>query len=274
MAPKFLSEPEPERGVPLAVIPGVWRVVANNPGPMTYHGTNTYLIADDEGMTILDPGPDDPAHVEAVIAAAGGRINRILLSHGHRDHTGAAARLRAATKAPVFGFSPSVNPEIAIDHALADGDTVSGLTALHTPGHAADHLCFATENGSLFTGDHVMTWSTSVVSPPHGDMAAYFASLDRLAARADRYYLPGHGPLLGRTSGFAKTLLAHRKQREEAVGATLKEAPAALAALTAEAYPGLDPKLRGAAERNVLAHLLKLAAEGRARQVDGLWAAA
>ncbi len=274
MAPKFLTEPVPERGVPLAVVPGVWRVVADNPGPMTYHGTNTYLIEDEDGMSVLDPGPDDPAHVEAVLAAAGGRIARILLSHGHRDHTGAVARLRAATGAPVVGFSPSVNEDVAIDQPLADGDTVGRLTALHTPGHAADHLCYATANGTLFTGDHVMTWSTSIVSPPHGDMAAYFASLERLAARADRTYLPGHGPLLGRTGGFAQTLLAHRKAREEAVAATLKEAPVAIAELTAEAYRGIDPGLQRAAERNMLAHLLKLAAEGRARQVDGLWSAA
>ncbi|HUA78696.1 MAG TPA: MBL fold metallo-hydrolase [Acetobacteraceae bacterium] len=274
MAPRFLTEREPERGVPLAVIPGVWRVVANNPGPMTYHGTNTYLIESEDGVAVLDPGPDDPAHVEAVITAGGGRINRILLSHGHRDHTGAVAKLRAATGAPVYGWNPSVNPDVENDHPLAEGDTVAGLTVLHTPGHAADHLCYATANGVLFTGDHVMTWSTSTVSPPHGDMAAYFASLDRLAGRADRYYLPGHGPLLGRPEGFARALLAHRKKREEAVKAALKESPAALADLTAEAYPGIDPKLRAAAERTMLAHLLKLAAEGRARQVNELWGAA
>jgi glyoxylase-like metal-dependent hydrolase (beta-lactamase superfamily II) len=274
MAPQFLTEPVPERGVALAVVPGVWRVVADNPGPMTYHGTNTYLIEDEDGMTVLDPGPDDLAHVEAVLAAAGGPIARILLSHGHRDHSGAVARLRAVTGAPVFGWSPSVSEDVAIDQALADGDVVGRLTALHTPGHAADHLCYATAKGVLFTGDHVMTWSTSVVGPPHGDMAAYFASLARLAARADRTYLPGHGPLLGRTGGFAEALLAHRKEREKTVAATLKEVPAAIADLTAEAYPGLDPRLQRAAERTMLAHLLKLAAEGRAREADGLWRAA
>ena len=134
-----------------------------------------------------------------------------------------------------------MNEDVAIDHGLADGEMVGRLTALHTPGHAADHLCYATANGLLFTGDHVMTWSTSVVSPPHGDMAAYFASLDRLAARADRYYLPGHGPLLGQTAGFAGALLAHRKEREEVVGATLKETPAAIADLTAGPTPGSIP---------------------------------
>lgn len=274
MAPQFLTEPEPEHGVPLAVVPGVWRVVAANPGPMTYHGTNTYLIEGREGMTVLDPGPDDPAHVDSVIAAAGGPIVRILLSHGHRDHSGAVARLRAATGAPVFGWSPSINPDIAIDHALADGDTVDGLAVLHTPGHAADHLCYATANGTLFTGDHVMTWSTSVVSPPNGDMAAYFQSLDRIAARADRYYLPGHGPLLGRTAGFARSLLEHRREREAMVAAALAQSPATLADITARAYPQIAARLQGAAERNVLAHLLKLAGEGRAREAEGVWQAA
>ncbi|HUC16713.1 MAG TPA: MBL fold metallo-hydrolase [Acetobacteraceae bacterium] len=274
-APGFLTEPEPERGVPLAVAPGVWRMVAGNPGPMTYHGTNTYLIEDPEGgaVTVLDPGPDDPLHVEAVIAAAHRQIRRILLSHGHRDHTGALARLCAAmpVPVPVFGSSPSINEDVVIDHALADGDTVGGLTVLHTPGHAADHLCYASADGLLFTGDHVMSWSTSVVSPPHGDMAAYFASLDRLAARGDRCYLPGHGPPLVQTAGFARALLEHRREREKAVIAALKNTPAALADITVRAYPGLDPRLLAAAERSVLAHLLKLAAEGRVRKVEKGW---
>jgi len=275
--PRFLTEPEPERDVPLAVAPGVWRMVAGNSGPMTYHGTNTYLIEDPDGdaVTILDPGPDDPLHVEAVIAAAHGqirgRIRRILLSHGHRDHSGALARLRAAIEVPVFGWSPSINPDVVIDHALADGDRVGGLTALYTPGHAADHLCYARADGLLFTGDHVMSWSTSVVSPPHGDMAAYFTSLDRLVARADRCYLPGHGPPLAQTAGFAHALLEHRKARENSVMAALEKRPTALADITARAYAGLDPRLLGAAERSVLAHLLKLAAEGRARKAENGW---
>ncbi|HWA79602.1 MAG TPA: MBL fold metallo-hydrolase [Acetobacteraceae bacterium] len=270
---RFLTEPEPMRGVPLAVAPGVWRVVAGNPGPMTYHGTNTYLIEDPEedAVTVLDPGPDDPVHVEAVIAAARGRIRRVLLSHGHRDHTGALPRMCAAIRVPVFGWSPSINPDVAIDQALADGDRVGGLTALHTPGHAADHLCYASADGLLFTGDHVMSWSTSVVSPPHGDMAAYLMSLERLAARADRCYLPGHGPPLAQTDGFAQALLDHRKARENAVIAALETVPATVTDITARVYPGLDPRLQGAAERNMLAHLLKLAAEGRARKMEDAW---
>lgn len=272
---KFLTEAEPARGVPLPVVPGIWRVVANNPGPMTYFGTNTYLIEDDDGMSVLDPGPDDPAHAEAVLAAAGGRIIRILLTHGHRDHAGGLANLRSLSAAPVFGFSPSVDATIAIDHPLAEGDEVAGLEVLHTPGHAADHLCFATRNHHLFTGDHVMTWSTSVVSPPGGDMALYIENLRRLTTRPDdRYYLPGHGPLLGRPLAFVRALLAHRIERERAVAAALGAAPTEIADLVETVYPNLDAALRPAAERTLLGHLLKLEADGRAQREGTLWRAA
>lgn len=272
---KFLTETEPARGVPLPVVPGIWRVVANNPGPMTYFGTNTYLIEDDEGMSVLDPGPDDAAHAEAVLAAAGGHVSRILLSHGHRDHAGGAARLHALTGAPVFGFSPSLDATIAIDHPLAEGDEVAGLEVLHTPGHAADHLCFATRNHHLFTGDHVMTWSTTVVSPPGGDMALYMENLRRLADRPDdRYYLPGHGPLLGRPAPFLRALIAHRTERERAIAAALGTAPASVSELAEAVYSNLNTALRSAAEHTLLGHLLKLEAEGRARRAGDLWLAA
>jgi len=267
---KFLTEPEPERGIALPVIPGIWRVVANNPGPMTYHGTNTYLIEAEDGMTVLDPGPDDAAHVAAVVAAGGGGIRRILLSHGHRDHVGAAAALRAATGAAVFGFQPSLQPDVPIDHALTEGDEVAGLSVLHTPGHAADHLCFA-RAGALFSADHVMTWSTSVVSPPNGDMAAYLIHLRRLAAREDRWLLPGHGPLRGHPAAFIRALIAHRVQREKAILESLGATPASVSDLAAIIYRGISPRLQAAAERNLLGHLLKLEREGRARREGERW---
>ncbi len=272
-AAHFLTEPEPERGVPLPVVPGVWRVVANNPGPMTYHGTNTYLIESEDGMTVLDPGPDDPAHVAAVIAAAGGNIRRILLSHGHRDHGGATNALRAAIGAPVYGFCPSIQPDLEIDQPLAEGDEVAGLAVLHTPGHAADHLCFATANGVLFSADHVMTWSTSIVAPPNGHMGAYLANLRRLIERDDRWLLPGHGPMLGRPAAFIGALLAHRLEREKAVAAALGPMPIALPALADIIYRGISERLRAPAERNLLGHLLKLEADGRARREGDLWRA-
>ncbi|MGH7103898.1 MAG: MBL fold metallo-hydrolase [Acetobacteraceae bacterium] len=268
---RFMTEPEPPYGVPLPVIPGIWRVVANNPGPMTYHGTNTYLIEADDGMTVVDPGPsDDAAHVAAVLAAGGGGIRRILLSHGHRDHVGATAALKAASGAPVFGFQPSLQPDLEIDHPLAEGDEVAGLTVLHTPGHAPDHLCFV-RGASIFTGDHVMTWSTSVVAPPSGDMTAYMANLRRLVPREDRWLLPGHGPLLGRPTAYIRALVAHRVQRERAIFAALKPQPISLNDLTEIIYRGISPRLRGAAERNLLGHLIKLEHDGRARREGDLW---
>ncbi|MGH7066538.1 MAG: MBL fold metallo-hydrolase [Acetobacteraceae bacterium] len=267
-----MTEPEPARGVPLPVIPGVWRVVANNPGPMTYFGTNTYLIEAEDGISVLDPGPpDDPAHVAAVLAAAGGGIRRILLSHGHRDHVGATAALKAASGAPVFGFRPSLQPDLAIDHPLDEGSEVAGLTVLHTPGHAPDHLCFARAGGSLFSGDHVMTWSTSVVAPPSGDMTAYIANLRRLVSRDDRWLLPGHGPPLGRPAAYIRALIAHRVQREQAILAALKPTPVSVADLAAIIYRGISPRLAIAAERNLLGHLIKLEQDGSARREGDFW---
>jgi glyoxylase-like metal-dependent hydrolase (beta-lactamase superfamily II) len=270
----FLTEPEPRRGTVLPVVPGIGRIVAANPGPMTYHGTNTYLIAGEAGTIVLDPGPDDAAHVQAILAATGGKIGKILVSHTHRDHIGALPALRAATGAPTHGFFRSAEPSFIPDVKLRDGDVVEGWTALHTPGHAADHLSFARADGVVFTGDHVMSWSTSVVSPPQGDMAAYFASLRRLLARAHLLYLPGHGPPITETRRFVQALLDHRVMRENAILGALRRAPGATAGLVEVIYAGIAPALRGAAERNVLAHLQKLEAEGRAVREGETWRAA
>jgi glyoxylase-like metal-dependent hydrolase (beta-lactamase superfamily II) len=241
---------------------------------MTYHGTNTYLIEGEAGAIVLDPGPDDPAHVQAILRATGGRVAHILLSHTHRDHVGALPSLRAATGAPACAFRHSQQPGFTPEIALDDGDTVTGWTALHTPGHAADHLCFARADGMILSADHVMTWSTSVVSPPAGDMGAYFASLRRLLGRNDRLLLPGHGPPLEAPRGYLQFLLSHREQREAAVLAAIAAGPRTPAALVDIIYAPVDPRLRAAAERNVLAHLLKLQDEGRAATCDGGWRAA
>ncbi len=271
---EFLTEPEPPRAVAIPVVPGLSRIVAANPGPMTYHGTNTYVIDGEEGATVLDPGPDDAAHVRAILRATGGRVARILLSHTHPDHLGALPALRTATGAPAYGFRGSQTQAFTPDIGLDDGDTVAGWTALHTPGHAADHLCFALGDGVILTADHVMTWSSSVVSPPAGDMGAYFAQLRRLLARDDRLLLPGHGPPLADPRAYLTFLLSHREQREAGVLAAIAAAPRTPAALVDILYAPVNPRLRAAAERNVLAHLLKLQSEGRAEPHDGAWRAA
>jgi glyoxylase-like metal-dependent hydrolase (beta-lactamase superfamily II) len=271
---RFLTEPVPERGVALDVLPGVRRIVADNPGPMTYHGTNTWLIETADGIAVLDPGPDAPAHVAAILAAAGGRIAHILVSHTHRDHFGAAAALEAATRAPTYGYRASGNPGFTPDRPLDDGDAVGGLTAMHTPGHAADHLCFAMPGGVLFTGDHVMPWSTSVVIPPGGDMRAYLASLGLLLDRDDQIYLSGHGPKFDNPLPYVRALLAHRIAREQEIAAALGHRPAGTEQLVERVYPNLDARLRRPAERNVLAHLLKLEAEGRVFRDGDRWRSA
>lgn len=269
----FLTEPEPPRGVAQPVAAGIRRVVAANAGAMTYHGTNTYLIEAAGGTIVLDPGPDDPAHVAAVLDAAG-RVGRIVLTHTHIDHVGALPALRAATGAPVHAWHAPAVPEVVPDVALRDGDAVEGWQAVFTPGHAADHLCFAGPRGVLFSGDHVMSWSSSVVSPPGGDMAAYFASLRRLLDRDDAVYLPGHGPPLPDPAAFVQDLLAHRLAREAALLAALGPRPLGTRALTDALYSQVDERLRRAAERNVLAHLLKLRVEGRAQDGPDGWIAA
>ena len=266
----FLTEPEPARGVPVVLAPGIRRVVAPNPGPMTYWGTNTYILDGPDGSTILDPGPDDPAHVAAVLAAAG-QVARIVLSHTHHDHLGATAALRAATSAPVHAWPEPEDPALVPDVALHDGDVVAGWTALHTPGHAPDHLCFARADGVLLSADHVMSWSTSVIAAPGGDMGEYFASLRRLLGRPETLYLPGHGPPHPDPQPFVQALLDHRLKREAAILGALGASPLGSRAITEVLYKDVDPRLRRAAERNVLAHLAKLAREGQARATGGGW---
>ncbi len=263
----FLSEPEPERGVPLAVLPGIRRIVARNPSVMTYQGTNTYLIAAEDGLTILDPGPQDPQHVRDILAGAGDTpIRRIILTHTHNDHFGASVALQQATGLPIHAYKISGKPGFTPDIKLDEGDTVAGLQAVFTPGHAADHLCFeyTLDDGRkiLFSGDHVMSWSSSIVSPPDGDMLAYYRSLERLLGRDETFYLGGHGPLLPEPRTLVRELLSKRQQREASILAQLRKQDWAVAALAAKLYAKTDPYLKVAAQRNVLAHLVKLKAEG------------
>ncbi len=262
----YLTEPQPPRGIATGLAAGIRRIVAGNPGPMTYHGTNTYLIDGPDGTIVLDPGPQDLEHTRAVLAAAG-RVAAIWITHTHHDHVAGLPALREATGAPVFAFAASVTP----DHLLADGAKLSGWSVLHTPGHAPDHLCFARPDGTLFSGDHVMGWSSTIVSPPDGSMSAYFTSLRRLLARADTLYLPGHGPAITAPRAHATFLMTHRLGREDAILTALTAQPQQPATLVARLYADIAPHLHPAAARNVLAHLQKLAEEGRAVQSDSGW---
>ena len=274
----FLTEPEPARGAVHPILPGIARIIAGNPGPMTYHGTNTYLIDTPDGLAVLDPGPDNPSHVQDILAAVGDRLKLILVSHTHHDHIGAVPALKAATGAPTIGYKTSADPVFTPDIALDDGQIIAGLTAIYTPGHAADHLCLAmtAEDGTkvLFSADHVMSWSSSIVSPPLGDMAQYFNSLKRLLDRDDDIFLPGHGPKLPAPRDLVRDLLRHRESREAGLLAELAKGRFDTNTLMNALYSQVDPRLRLAAERNVLAHMLKLEIEGKAVREDEFWRAA
>jgi len=270
----YLREPAPEYGQPAPVAQGVRRVVARNPGLMTYHGTNSYIVECPDALAIIDPGPDDADHVAALIAATGERISLIILTHWHPDHMGATTALQAATGAVTAGFHRFGAENFRPDILLEDGDTVAGLHAVHTPGHATDHLCFGRDDGLLFSGDHVMSWSSSVVPPPPlGNMADYCAALERLLPREDVLYLPGHGPPLPKPQVYVAELLRHRVAREEEILAMLRAEPREPPALVELLYARREMRLRPAAERNVRSHLHKLEKEGRVRSEGDMWMA-
>ncbi|MEN9500287.1 MAG: hypothetical protein RIS83_2107 [Pseudomonadota bacterium] len=294
MSIPFLKNDSLAPGAVEQTAPGIRRVLCGNPGPFTYRGTNSWIIGQGNSVAILDPGPVDAAHLDALLAATKGeRVTHILVSHTHRDHSPGVAALQAATGAPSYGFGPHMTPPEqggeGGDHAfrpdvtLADGAMVKGgdwaVTALHTPGHCANHLCFALENAStsrtLFSADHVMSWSTSVVSPPDGDMAAYMNSLAKLQTRDDDLYLPGHGPPLPNPQPFVAALAAHRREREARVLEELRRARQASAEdLVPPVYgAALDARLIPAAARSLTAHLIKLAAEGAVRREGAVWQA-
>jgi glyoxylase-like metal-dependent hydrolase (beta-lactamase superfamily II) len=265
------------------VSPLVRRLVANNPSPFTATGTCSYLVGREE-LAVIDPGPADEAHVAALISAAGEtRIAHILVTHTHRDHAPAAAMLKAATGAPIIGAAPYTPREnfagtfkgldashdlsYAPDRVLADGEIVAGrgyaLEAIATPGHAANHLCFALrEEQALFSGDHVMAWSTSIVAPPDGSMGDYIASLDKLRPRAETIFWPGHGGPVREPQRWMRALAHHRRQREASILTRIEAGDAEVAAIVARVYDNLNPKLIGAATLSTLAHLEDLVARG------------
>ncbi len=267
---------------------GTARVLAHNPSAFTYHGTQTYIVGDEE-VAIIDPGPDAPEHVDALIEAVGGRkIAGILCTHTHRDHSPAAAPLAERTGAPIVGCAPlaletvgpradaSFDGDYSPDRVLGDGDSIevdgTALTAVATPGHTSNHLCFAWGD-ALFTGDHVMAWSTTVVVPPDGDMAAYMQSLEKLRGRDDRIYFPAHGPPVTKPQRHVRSLIGHRMQREKQILRIVGQCPRDIPDIVANAYPGLDPRLTAAAAGSVYAHLLDLKRRALVTVDGDLWTA-
>lgn len=270
----FLVEPNPPRQIPLPVIPGICRIVAPNPGPMTYHGTNTYLVDMPDGVVVLDPGPADAPHLHAVARAANGRAMAILLSHGHADHCAGVSMLADMLGTPVLGHESFTSRVASVTGWLRHGDRIGELTCLHTPGHAMDHLCFALPGGIVFSGDHVMSWSSSVVPFPSGDMRAYLANLAMLRDRRDRLLLPGHGPAVRSPSAFVDQLIDRRLKREGAIMTVLGSTSSTPEELVHRLYEGRASPAWRAAVHNVRSHLEKLQADGRVVSVeDGRWQA-
>jgi glyoxylase-like metal-dependent hydrolase (beta-lactamase superfamily II) len=268
--------------------PLVRRLLARNPSPFTYTGTGTFVVGQGR-VAVIDPGPDDPAHIRALIdALAGETVSHIVITHTHMDHSPAAPALKAATGAQIVGCAPLVlsddgpradagfDASYAPDTVLADGDSIEGpgwtLTAVHTPGHTSNHLCYAlVEEKALFTGDHVMGWSTTVVAPPDGDMADYMASLEKLMTRDDAIYHPTHGEPVTDPQRFVKHLLGHRRQRETQVLRAIGEGLVTIPQMVSAMYAMVDKRLHPAAGRSVLAHLIDLERRGKVTREGETW---
>ena len=280
---KFNRSFEPAYGTLARVTPLVRRLVAHNPSAFTAWGTGTYVVGRN-AVAVIDPGPNDAGHIDRLLRELGDeRVEQIVVTHTHIDHSPGARILQARTGAPITGCGPHARVgthdepveeggdfEHQPDRLLQDGDAVTGagwtLTAVHTPGHTSNHLCYAlAEEQGLFSGDHVMGWSTTVVSPPDGDMTRYMTSLEKLLARDDRVLYPTHGAPITDPKPFIAQLIAHRREREEQILAVLKDGPALIPAMVAKLYLDVDPKLHNAAGRSVLAHLIALVDSGRAR---------
>ncbi|WP_293801985.1 MBL fold metallo-hydrolase [uncultured Bosea sp.] len=279
-----------EAGTVAPLSPQVRRIIAGNSGPMTFTGTCSYIVGRGT-VAIIDPGPDDPAHIERLLAAVRGEtVSHIVVTHTHRDHSPAVPALKAATGAMVVGCGPhrpsrqlgpgegrvldaAADTDFVPDCAMRDGDVVSGpgwsLAAVETPGHTANHLAFTlAEEETLFSGDHVMAWSTSVVAPPDGSMAAYMASIEKLRGLEHARYWPGHGGPVTEPQRFLRGLVQHRRLREAAILNRLGAGDETIAAMVPVIYQGLAPALHGAAALSVLAQLEDLVARGAVRTSD------
>jgi glyoxylase-like metal-dependent hydrolase (beta-lactamase superfamily II) len=275
----------PAYGAPVPVADGVERLTVNNPSPFTFYGTNSYIVGR-SSVAVIDPGPDDEAHYDALMRAlAGRRVSHIFVSHTHRDHSPLARRLKNATGAltvaegphraarplhegEINPFAESADTEFQPDIRIADGQTIEGdgwsLSAVHTPGHTANHSAFALEGtGILFSADHVMAWATTIVAPPDGSMADFMASVEKLLARDDRFFFPGHGGPVREPASFLRSLRTHRRMRERAVMERILAGDRLIADMVRSIYAKTDPKLHGAAALSVLAHLEDLIEKGR-----------
>lgn len=272
-------------GVAVRVSDRIWRLTARNPGTMTGPGTNSYLVGAAGDWAVIDPGPADESHIRALVDAAPGPIGHILVTHTHKDHSPGAALLKSATGAPLFGRVTShrhwQDPTFTPDRELRHDDRITvgagtTLRVIHTPGHASNHLCFLLEaERVLFTGDHIIQGSTVVIDPPDGDMAAYIASLESLLREPLDYLAPGHGTLIPEPHTAITALIQHRSRREAKVLSALpRQPPVDLSTLVQWVYDDVPSELHPLAEHSLLAHLLKLEAEGRARRVADSWIAA
>ena len=278
-------------GKAVHVSPLVRRVVVNNPSPYTFKGTSTFIVGSGQ-VAVIDPGPDDDAHLAALLDAVKGEtVTHILVTHSHADHSPLAKRLKAATGATTLAhgavetlsasglrLDASIDHDFVPDQQLVEGDAVSGpgwtLEALFTPGHMSNHMCFALqEEHSLFAGDHVMAWATSVIAPPDGDMGQYFASLRKLLGREDQIYHPGHGPSKRDPLPLVRGYLAHRRMREEAIRARVQQGARSVNEIVASIYADVDPRLHGAAALSTTAHLDHLVEQGKLRKTDGIYEA-
>lgn len=284
MALVFDSSFSPEYGKPVELSKGIVRLTANNPSAFTFHGTNSYIVGHDT-LAVIDPGPVDEAHYQALLAAIAGRpVSHIFVSHTHRDHSPLAERLKNELGAKTVAEGPhrparpfhagevnaleaSADTDFAPDIVLADGGTVEGdgwaLEGLHTPGHAANHMAFGLKGTDiLFSADHVMAWATSIVAPPDGSMSDYMTSLEKLLARDDHVYLPGHGGAVTKPAAFVRGLRAHRKMRERAIFERIIQGDRTIGDMVRAIYRDTDPRLHGAAALSVLAHLEDLVGRG------------
>ena len=271
-----------EYGAVDQVSPLIRRVIAENPSPFTFHGTGTYIVGRGN-VAVIDPGPLVDSHIDALErAVAGERVSHIVITHTHRDHSPAARNLKELTGAPTYGFGPhgsgrpdhggeveeGADREFDPDVRVRDGERIEGdgwtLEAVHTPGHTSNHLCYAfAEENALFSGDHVMGWSTTVVSPPDGDMQAYMRSLERLMARDEEVYWPTHGSSIPTPAKFVGALLAHRHEREDQIMACLASGTSTIPAMVETMYVIVGRHLHAAAARSVQSHLIHMVVTGR-----------